>query len=424
MSDREARVQQRAQLLAARDAAAVAARVAAEAAAEAAVSRAPPGGALGAAGDVGPVMAALQTLLRQQAAQAAATLAQQELARVAAELAAVEAQATATAALAQQRRAGAGQPPTFRGQTRSIEVHTWLNSLERWFDNAHIAADDERIEAAVAALRDTAQAWWTARLAVGGAAIPTTWVAFKAECSAHFLPQAPERWALQKLSELTQSRTANVAEYTNRFTELYTLLPLTPGDRIGELQRVAQYEQGLPEKFRLECAKKQHPTLAQATDATLAYWNAACAASGGPTGVSTRATTSLVHMEDDSMVDVHAAPTNAPGGATTSTQSGAPNTTSIESRMAAIERLCTALAERAPTREGGGSRNRRGGRANGTPRGRSQQREGVRSRSRSPHIPGLSKELVAERITKGVCIRCGEDGHFKDECTNQPKLGE
>ena len=60
----------------------------------------------------------------------------------------------------------------------------------------------------------------------------------------------------------------------------------------------------------------------------------------------------------------------------------------------------------------------RGGRQGG--RSSQRQVEGVpRARSRTP---GLSDELVRSRIRAGQCIRCGQEGHYKAECTNEAKL--
>ena len=58
----------------------------------------------------------------------------------------------------------------------------------------------------------------------------------------------------------------------------------------------------------------------------------------------------------------------------------------------------------------------RGGRASG----RSRQREGE-SRARS-RTPGLSDEIVRARIKAGQCIKCGQAGHYKTDCTNEVKL--
>ena len=58
----------------------------------------------------------------------------------------------------------------------------------------------------------------------------------------------------------------------------------------------------------------------------------------------------------------------------------------------------------------------RGGRASG----RSIRREGQpRARSRTP---GLSDDLVKARLKAGQCIKCGQAGHYKAECTNEAKL--
>ena len=57
-----------------------------------------------------------------------------------------------------------------------------------------------------------------------------------------------------------------------------------------------------------------------------------------------------------------------------------------------------------------------GGRAGG----RLQQREGqARPRARTP---GLSDELAKARMKAGQCIKCGQEGHFRQDCSNEAKL--
>ena len=46
---------------------------------------------------------------------------------------------------------------------------------------------------------------------------------------------------------------------------------LLPGET--ELSRVLTYERGLPERYRVKCAERRFPTLAEATTALLAAWN-------------------------------------------------------------------------------------------------------------------------------------------------------
>ena len=119
----------------------------------------------------------VRQLLVLQTQQAATALAQQQTAhaqqaaaqaQMAAVLAAQMAQQerAAEAALAQQRRAGAGSPPTFTGtQNRGVEVYTFLGAMESWFATAHmddVGADAERVVVAASQLRGSAQLWWHA----------------------------------------------------------------------------------------------------------------------------------------------------------------------------------------------------------------------------------------------------------------------
>ena len=240
-------------------------------------------------------------------------------------------------------------------------------------------------------MRDAAQAWWAAETTSGRANAITTWAQFAKAIKAHFLPMDTERWAMQQRERITRAAIKDVAAYTANYAELDMLLP----DET-ELSRVMAYERGLPEHYRVKCAERRFATLAEATTAMLAAWNARENARGAHAALGNTET----------------AEPAAGAAASSSSASSAPSPAAfdpISDLRAQVAQLTAMMAERFSGRG-------RGGRAGG----RSQQREGApRARSRTP---GLSDELAKARIKAGQCIKCGQEGHFKADCANEAKL--
>lgn len=368
-------------------AAATAAAAAAEAAA-AASAAAPPhpqGHAAGGDAPDAPTLAlqALTAMLAQQHLDSLALRAEAAASRAA--------QAAASElALAQQCRAAAGPAPLFVGKANDIEAQRWLIALERWFGSARVEASDDgsRIAIAAASMRDSAQAWWAAETTSGRANSITTWALFAKAVKSHFLPMDTERWAMQQRERLTGAAVKDVAAYTAKYAELDMLLP---GET--ELSRVMAYERGLPEHYRVKCAERRFATLAEATTAMLAAWSARENARGSHVSLSN--------------TEVEEPPRDA--GASSSASASSPAPDPVSDLRAQVAQLTAMMTERFSGRG-------RGGRAGG----RSQQREGQpRARSRTP---GLSDELVKARIKAGQCIKCGQEGHFKADCTNEAKV--
>ena len=71
------------------------------------------------------------------------------------------------------------------------------------------------------------------------------------------------------------------------------------------------------------------------------------------------------------------------------------------------------MAQRFQASSGSG----RGGRTSGRPRQRAEGESRGRSRT-----PGLSDDVARARIRAGQCIKCGQAGHYKADCTNEVKL--
>ena len=336
-------------------------------------------------------------MMQQQALQNAAQLAQSEAARLSAESAAAD-------ALAQQRRVGAGPAPLFHGKLQDIAVHTWLITLERWFESAHIdavGADAERIEVAAGALRDAAATWYAAMraddaslVASGVASKLARWADFTAAARKHFLPQATELWALQELETLAGSNARDVARYTNQFVELNMLVP--PQSSGEQLSRVLTYRRGLPEAYRVKAAEKQHATLAAAMESTLALWNAKTAAQAQSSRTAARVSNTEDAEESDEVAQ-------------------------SSDRVSRLEHRMDAFLTAMQSFRGGFNRGGRGGGNGGASRGRGrqQQREGARPpRARTPEV---SEAQAKERLAARVCIKCARPNHFARECTNETR---
>jgi|GEM_PF-4303392 len=336
----------------------------------------------------------------EAAASAEATLAQvtasaeAALAQAAATAAAALAQASAAtaAAISQRQRTAAGPAPVFHGKANSIEAHRWLLAQEQWFRSAHVGEADEktRLEVAAAGLRDAAQAWLATKRADGTAAALSSWTLFADAIRTQFMPVDIERWATRERDALVgaSARHKDVLSYTAAFNELDMLLP---GER--EMTRVMAYERGLPLEYSVKCAERRFATLAEATVAMTALWHAK--------GGARHSTASLSNAE----------PMEPSQGAAASSAASAPAPAAadpISDLRAQVAQLTAMMTERFAER----GRGRRAG-------GRSEQREGQpRARSRTP---GLSDELVKARMKAGQCIKCGQEGHFKADCTNEAK---
>jgi hypothetical protein len=364
--------QPRTRLQAAADSEAILAAAAA-AAANAPTMAQPPGGAVG------------SSLAEQTLALLIARMERQELIAKA-QLAQSSADSAARAAAdeANRAQARAGPAPLFSGKHRNIETHRWLIALERWFAAAHIEATDEetRLEIATSTLRDGAQAWWATKIADGTAAGLNSWALFNAAMRQQFMPLNIEVWALREretlISLASKARNGNVLDYTAKFEEIDQLLP-----NESALSRVVAYARGLPETYSIKCSERNFTTLAAATAAMTTLWHAK---------ENARYPTVSLSNTDVTTQETVASSSAACGSP--------PPMDPVGDLRAQVAQLTAMLSERSQS-SGWGRGSSRGGNA-----GRSR----------------LSDDLVKARMKAGQCIKCGQAGHYKADCTNEVKL--
>jgi len=190
-----------------------------------------------------------------------------------------------------------------------------------------------------------------------------------------------------------------VLAYTASFNALDMLLP---GER--EMTRVMAYERGLPLEYSVKCAERRFATLAEATSAMTTLWHAK---------ESTRHTATSLNSTDTAEPSREAVASSSSAGAPQPSSSSS-SSDPIGDLRAQVAQLTAMMTERFQSPARGRAR---GGHAGG---GRSRQREGEpRARSRTP---GLSEEVVRARLRAGQCIKCGLEGHYKADCTNDAKL--
>ena len=225
----------------------------------------------------------------------------------------------------------------------------------------------------------------------GPARICARLASFAAAVRAQFLPRDVEDWALQERDALVAhaAKNRNVLDYTAKFEELDQLLP-------GESARstVSAYARGLPEAYAIKCAERRFASLAEATAAMTTRWHAK---EGAHHTASVSNAEAVTPACDDS------ASSPSPQGAD-----------SVEELRAQVAQLTAMMSERFSQSARGRGRPGRGG-------GRTKERGEGERRERS-HTPGITSDIARARIRAGQCIKCGQEGHFKQSCTNEVKL--
>jgi hypothetical protein len=312
-------------------------------------------------------------------------------------------------------RTAAGHAPVFRGISNDIEVHRWCIAMERWFETAKIEQDGEKLIIAASVLRDAAQTWWELEKKSNRGVNYTTWKIFNEAIKKQYLPMDVERWARNELEVLigNGNNNHNVAEYTTRFNELIQLLPGR-----NELDRIIEYERGLPQSYRMDSVKKRYTSLELAMSGAVAAFNAYRMVNNQGR-ISGRGSPVINQMEEGERVTISPPISTS---SSSSLSSGMPEgfirqfspsiiatgppPQQVSSVQEQLDRL-TAIVTQQMNRGGFNNRN------NDNSGFRS------RSRSRSPNRLEIPKETYEARKKAKQCFRCGQEGHFIKGCRNK-----
>jgi hypothetical protein len=315
-------------------------------------------------------------------------------------------------------RTAAGIPPYFRGIPNDMAVYRWCVAMDRWFETAKIESEVEKLSIAASGLKEAAQTWWELEKNSDRRGEYTTWKIFSEAIKKKYLPMEPDRWVREQLEILQAGNNVNIIDYTNRFNELIQLLPGR-----NELDKVMEYERGLPQQYRIESRKKNYKQLETAISAAVATYNAYRSINSAG-----RSSPSIHQMEEGERES--ASPTSSssslssgmPEGfirqfSPTIIASGPPpqQVSSLEERVDKLTAMMTQQMNRGGF--GGNNPSWNGGEWNNNNNNNSRSRS--RSRSRSPNRLEIPKETYEARKKGKQCFRCGQEGHFIKGCRNK-----
>jgi hypothetical protein len=324
-------------------------------------------------------------------------------------------------------RTSAGSSPIFAGKSNDIEVHRWVIAMDRWFETTKIEQDNEKITIAASSLRESAQAWWAGETQMKRAEVLNTWRLFTEAIKKQFLPMDVNRWARVELRSLLKNNNQNILEYTSRFNELDQLI-----GRREELDRIVDYEEGLPDEYRFKSVEKRHSTLIAAVESTIALYKAKLS-------TRTQVRTASINQLGVEGIEMNNSPTSITSSDPSSSTSFSPGTnqtnnsiamqpqtmSSLQEQVAQLTKIITQQSNRGGyyQQNRGGYRNGWQGRSRGGSNGNGYNRSYTRSRSPSQSLTsmGITREIIEQRKAAKQCLKCGEENHFIGSCRNQPK---
>lgn len=289
------------------------------------------------------------------------------------------------------------------------QLESWLREIEQqlqWYV-ASINTAAQQVLFAASHLTGSALDWWTT-LSQSQRAALIDFASFAAALRQRFQPVGAAYAARTALDTLAQSSRQSVQDYIAEFRRLITFLPtMAEEDRIHRFTRglraavadkvVMEAPATLDLAFALASRIDNRGTLMRTGGA--GHTPFASPVGGAPMDVSN------VNDSDDDEDRSHS------HTALTSSRrvqsATAPDVTAMlramqESTARTEERLNALLSSR-------GGRGGRGG-SNG---GSFNNRQG---RPRSDRVTDVSPEEIRARLQRNACIRCGESGHFKNEC--------
>ena len=358
-------------------------------------------------GDAHAALLAAQQQLAQQS-QLIATLQNQmqqlgaSQAAVAAAAAAAASPAPAPAATTVVVRMGHSPPAKFQGGS-GFPVRPWLDEVESFFAMAGYNSSSDRALAFPTLLTGAAHQWWTTSLAAWPAGTPPTWDAIRTAFLAHYVAANEAQVAridVQRLCHGPQRGALKMSlqQYITAYQRLMMVLP-----KMAEDERVYNFVSGLNSDMQRRAM--MHPRATLAESVAEAVGRAAVLMVADRAGPRNRGDDMDLHHVE---ADEHP---SSPGGPAASAPTGREDALlaavrAIGATQQSFAAQLLALSSRADNR-GDQTAKPSGG---GKPRG-----------SRSGYVEGLSTGVADARRAAGACIKCGQPGHFKNECTNNVK---
>ena len=304
------------------------------------------------------------------------------------------------------------QPDKFKGEI-GADCERWIRSLERHFEFLGVTADDpRRIQAAVLNFTENAELWWENLGKQGRAAASASWQVFVDALLHRFRPVLQAEFARNRLFSVKQAPSESVSSVVQRF--LRELGPIEqemhPKDQVHHF-RVALKDRRIVYKLHEAKPSSLAEAIQIATSWEAQFASAGALANGGApqhlrsggsmfvprASVGSSSSSGSVPMEISQMEQVldqeEAAAAEPAAGVVTRE----PSTSEMMKQLVAMQKSFIAVM--------------------------SSQRNtgGFNIKKKKSYVQGLDPAVVQDRLRKGLCIKCGEKGHMKNECPNGVK---
>lgn len=328
--------------------------------------------------------------------------------------AAERAQAQAAAVVVQSRHAiKLPAPKEFKG-TMGQEVITWIRQIEHQFNvyasEYPVQQAARRIMLATGFFTGAAESWWRSLSQDDRDRVSASWNTFVEAMRERFSPIQASEFARARLFGLRQ--TASLGQYVERF-----LLELTPiQEELHDNDQVFHFRNGLKDSRVVQKIVELKPTTLAAAIKEATTWDAHFASvgrmgtaagyyrTGGPSSYANRApsySSGSVPMEV-SAVESHEHAGDGdrdPQESASQASASEPLLASLVNKIAMLEKSHLAMIGHASGNNSGTHRGNKFG-----------------NRRDAPRVPGLKAGDIADRLRANACLRCGQKGHWKNEC--------
>lgn len=310
------------------------------------------------------------------------------------------------------------QPDKFKGDI-GTDCDRWIRSLERYYEFLGVdASDPRRVSVAVLHFSDNAELWWENLGSQGRAAASATWETFVQTLLSRFRPVLQAEFARNRLFAVKQAPSESVSSLVHRF--LRELGPIE--QEMHTKDQIHHFRAALKDRRIVYKLHETKPSSLAEAIQVATNWEAQFASAGGAgsstmpfmrTGhsgygssmvprVSSSSSSSSVPMEisqleqamfDDSAMAHTPESASAPAAALKEL-----STTEVMKQLVEMQKSFIAVMSQRGGNQGAPRRDL--------------------SKKRGQFVQGLDPALVQDRLRKGQCIKCGEKGHMKNECTN------
>lgn len=314
------------------------------------------------------------------------------------------------------------QPDKFKGDI-GADCDRWIRSLERYYELLGVdVADPRRVSVAVLHFTDNAELWWENLGSQGRAAASASWETFVHTLLSRFRPVLQAEFARNRLFAVKQAPSESVSSLVHRF--LRELGPIE--QEMHTKDQIHHFRAALKDRRIVYKLHETKPTTLADAIQVATNWEAQFASAGSvgaapfmrtghgtfgssfvPRASSSSSSSGSVPMEisqlEQAMFEegptLEYATSSAPGPNVATTKE--PTTAEVMKQLVEMQKSFIAVmsSQRGPSNPA----NRRGA---------------PLDKKRGQFVQGLDPALVQDRLRKGLCIKCGEKGHMKNECPN------